>query len=316
MFDTIETQNPNKIAPWIVGGMAVIVAGIAVVAWLDLLWLIPLFILAGAMASWRYRREWVRITLIYACILSVVIIAAYNVRERRDQKAEAEAAAANEFATVNAKIPKPPAGAPATPPITAPPDQAKEFADMKAALDKANAAIATLQAHGTGNQGRPAAGATGDESDGNTGSVAVAQPPDDLSGKLPNDVEPGEEGPLPVKAKNCWYSGINEMTCRFFVVNKERQSRIMDVMDSNGTTSNDEESRRFITWRSGGAIRYAGGDNRAVLIHNVKNDILITFAEPDGGVNKVSFTLNLSGVPDAIPHQYDFANIPVVDHWH
>jgi|GEM_PF-2462058 hypothetical protein len=313
MFDAIETQNPNKVVLWIVGGIAAIAAGSAAVAYLGLLWLIPFLLLAGAMAFWKYRYGWVKITLIYAAILSVVMISAYDVREWYNHKDDS---GSKDLKTLESGKDKPLAGTPATPPntppTTAPPDQVKELADMKAALDKANAAITALQAQGAGGKGGTKAGdGTGSDSGDNAGSVAVAQPPDDLSGILPDDTKPGEEGLLLVKAKNCWYSHINEMTCRFLAINKDRQPHTMDVMDSSGTTSNGEESSRFITWRFGGAIRYADGDNRATLLHNVRNDILITFVEPTGGVNKVSFLLNLSGM-DAINHAFPFSDIPVV----
>jgi hypothetical protein len=123
----------------------------------------------------------------------------------------------------------------------------------------------------------------------------------------------GDEGSPLAKMQYCWYSHINEMTCKGFLLNQERQSHLMDLMDSEGTADNGDESRHFITWRFGGSIRYAGGSDRITLVQGVKNTFLFTFIEPNGGVAKVSFTLNISGM-DAINHAYAFANIPVEKH--
>ncbi len=312
MFETIETESSNKIALWIIGGIVASVAGIAMVAWLGPLWLIPLFILAGAAALWQYQQEWVRVALIYACILSIVIVGAYDVRGWLNQKAEADAAAAAaDLAAKNAKIPKPPAGTPMTPPSTTPPattdQKEKELADTKAELEKMKADIAELRAEKTAEDG-----GTKDSGKTTPQPAEASLPRGELGGILPEGVAPGEEGSLPVEADHCWYSHIHEMTCKFFIMNKDTQYHTMDVMDSQGSTYGNGESNHFDVWRFGGSIRFAGTDvdERAVLVHNVKNDILATFAEPVGGVTDVSFILNVSGM-DAKNHPFTFSRIPV-----
>lgn len=140
-----------------------------------------------------------------------------------------------------------------------------------------------------------------------TTSISAVAPTDDVSGILPIS---GDEGQYLVKMKHCRYSGPGEVTCKGFVINRDESAWQMDVMDSTGTADNGDESRQFYVWRFGGSIQWCGGGGRALLIPGVKNSFCFTFAEPLGGVDKVSFALNLSGM-DAINHRYDFANIPV-----
>lgn len=293
MLKFVPSKNTGIFVLWIVGVIVVTIACSVGFAYLGWPLIFPLLLFAGAATAYRFHPDQrIGIGFFFAGLIIFVALIAHGVHASR-MKAADDAAKA----LIASGKPKPPAGTPASPPATS-----QQLADMQVALNKANAAIAALQAQ-KGNGGK-----TGEN--GGTGTTP-APPADDLSGILPDGVAPGEEGSLLIKAKNCWYSDLNKMTCRFFVVNKDRQPHAMDVMDSEGTTHNAEESRNFITWRFGGAIRYNGGENRVTLNHGVRNDILATFDEPDGGVNKVSFTLNLSGM-DAVAHKAPFSSIPVI----
>lgn len=298
----------KKIVPYIVGGIAAIVIGIAVVIRFGALWLIPLFILAGTILFWRYWHGWFRFVPTYIGILCVVIIGAYNIHGQLGQKSEARVTTVESLATQNAKIKKPSAGSLITPANTTSPNMAdvqnEELTKMQSELEKMKVDMAELQIKKSVERRA--------EEDTNDNAAGAPTPMGELGGILPEGVKDGEEGSLPTEANLCWYSHIHEMTCRFFIMNKDQQVHTMDVMDSQGSTYGNDESKHFDVWRFGGAIRFAGGDDRMALIHNVKNDILATFVEPIGGVTSVSFLLNISGM-DARNHSFTFSNIPVRD---
>ena len=94
----------NKIVSYIIGGIAAIIIGITVIVWFGALWLIPLFILVGAILFWRYWHGWFRFIPAYIGILCVVIIGAYNLHSRLGQKVEAQVTTGESLATQNAKI--------------------------------------------------------------------------------------------------------------------------------------------------------------------------------------------------------------------
>jgi len=316
MVGPIGTSTLSKRAIWIVGGIAVIVAVITMViavrhfGWLLVPWLIPFLFLAGAVALWHHRSGVTRVILLGACVLSIVAIAAYDVHASFYPNNEASTKVLVKPAT---DIPKPAAGTPANPPATTSPPAAtpdpkdKALADMKAAMEKMQADMAAMQAkNGTSADGEKDSGGKP------AGDAGSPLPTGELGGILPEGVKSGEEGSLPLEAKRCWYSHPNELSCKFFIENKDLQFHSIDVMDSSGTIHSPDENKSFPVWRSDGSIKFRGDLNRAVLIHDDPTDIVTTITDAIAGATHVSFIVNVSGM-DAVLHTYTFSKIPVVN---